>query len=86
MAQPLVFRREALRHRSWKLLAELNIHLPVGDYVELRACVTELVQVDMFRFSSRLNRLLLKYNSWLILGSDLWLSRYKITIVASSFA
>lgn len=46
----------------------------------------ELVQVDVLRFSSRLNGLLLKYNSWLILGSDPWLSRYKITIVASSFA
>lgn len=63
--------------------------VPLGGYSGLWACVKELVQVSMFRFGLGLNRLLfkkcnLKYNSWLILGSDLWLSGYKITIVASS--
>lgn len=62
--------------------------VPLGGYAQLWACVKELVQVSVFRFGSGWNRLLfkkcdLKYNPWLILGSDLWLSRYKIATVAS---
>lgn len=88
----MVFRRRQLRPRSWKLLDKLNIRLLMKFLLEvIQGCglVSKNWFRCLFRFGPGLNRLLfkkcnLKYNSWLILGSDLWLSGYKITIVASS--
>lgn len=67
--------------KAWILEAACGIEQPLEDCAE-----PWVVSRNWLRYIySGLNKLLFKHNCWLILGSSLWLSRSKVTIVVSSF-